>query len=46
MKKVEKMLAEKESEGWEVVSVAFGLNLWWMPTAFVTLRKRGNGTQA
>lgn len=38
-KKVEEILNEKTKEGYEVVTVAFGLNLWWMPTAFITLRK-------
>jgi len=37
--RVERTLTEKEKEGWTVVSVAFGMNLWWMPTAFVTLKK-------
>ena len=39
-KKVEEILNEKTKEGYEVVTVAFGLNLWWMPTAFITLRKQ------
>lgn len=26
-------------QGWEVVSVSFGLNLWWIPTVFITIRK-------
>ncbi len=38
-KKVENILNEKTKEGYEVVTVAFGLNMWWMPTAFITLRK-------
>ena len=37
--KVEKILNEKTKEGYEVVTVAFGLNMWWSPTAFITLRK-------
>ncbi len=37
--KVEKTLNEKTIEGYEVVTVAFGLNIWWIPTAFITLRK-------
>ena len=37
--KVEEILNEKTKEGYEVVTVAFGLNMWWMPTAFSTLRK-------
>lgn len=39
-KKVENILNEKTNEGYEVVTVAFGLNMWWMPTAFITLRKQ------
>ena len=38
-RKVEKILNEKTKEGYEVITVAFGLNMWWMPTAFITLRK-------
>ena len=36
---VEEILNEKSGEGFEVVSVAFGVNMWWMPTAFITLRR-------
>lgn len=36
---VEKTLNEKTSQGFEIVSVAFGVNLWWMPTAFITICK-------
>lgn len=36
---VEKLLNEKTKEGWEVVSVAFGINIWWIPTAYITLCK-------
>ena len=35
--KVEKLLNEKTKDGYEVVTVAFGVNIWWMPTAFITL---------
>jgi hypothetical protein len=35
--KVERLLAEKTSEGHKVVSIAFGTNLWQIPTAFITL---------
>lgn len=35
---VERTLKEKSEEGYEIVSVAFGVNLWWMPTAFITLK--------
>ena len=37
--KVEKILTEKENEGWTIVSVAFGTNTWYAPTAFITLKK-------
>lgn len=36
---VERILNEKTSQGFEIVSVSFGVNLWWMPTAFVTICK-------
>lgn len=38
-KQVEEILPVKENEGWEIISVAFGTNLWYMPTAFITLKK-------
>lgn len=37
--KAEKILNEKTKEGYEVVSVAFGVNIWWIPTAYITLSK-------
>ena len=37
---VEALLEDEERAGWSVVSVAFGVNLWWMPTAFITLRRK------
>jgi len=37
--RVEKILNEKANEGYEVVTVAFGLNIWWIATAYITLRK-------
>ena len=36
---VERLLNKKTAQGYEIVSVAFGVNLWWMPTAFVTICK-------
>lgn len=36
---VENILNEKTQQGYEIVSVAFGVNLWYMPTAFITLCK-------
>jgi len=36
---VENLINEKAAQGYEIVSVAFGVNLWWMPTAFITICK-------
>jgi hypothetical protein len=36
--KIEKLLNEKTNEGYEIVTVSFGINIWYMPTAFLTLR--------
>jgi hypothetical protein len=38
-RKVEIILNEKTKDGFEVVSVAFGVNKWWIPTAYITLCK-------
>jgi len=37
--RVEKILNEKTRDGYEIVTVSFGVNLWWMPTAFITICK-------
>lgn len=37
--KVEKILNDKTKDGYEIVSVAFGVNNWWNPTAYITLCK-------
>jgi len=37
--KVEAELYKKSDEGWDIISVAFGVNLWWMPTAFISLSR-------
>lgn len=36
---VEILLNRKSKEGYEIVTVAFGVNMWWMPTAFITVAK-------
>ncbi|MBA2328948.1 MAG: hypothetical protein M3413_01905 [Bacteroidota bacterium] len=36
---VENILNEKTKEGYEIVTVSFGTNLWWFPTAYITLAK-------
>lgn len=36
-KKVEQKLNEYASEGYEIVTVAFGINLFGTPTAFITV---------
>jgi hypothetical protein len=37
--KTEKHLRERIAQGWEIFSVSFGLNIWWMPTAYLTFSK-------
>jgi Zn-finger domain-containing protein len=37
--KVERFLNDVNSQGYKIVSVSFGVNLWWMPTAYITLEK-------
>ncbi len=37
--KVEQLLNDKTRDGYTVESVSFGTNLWYMPTAFITLSK-------
>lgn len=36
---VEQLVNQKSREGYDITTVAFGVNLWWMPTAFVTICK-------
>jgi hypothetical protein len=36
---VETLINEKSNDGYEIITVAFGVNLWWMPTAFITFCK-------
>lgn len=38
-KNVETLINKKSNEGFEIITVAFGVNLWWMPTAFITICK-------
>ena len=36
---VELLINERAKDGYEIVTVAFGVNMWWMPTAYVTVCK-------
>jgi RNase adaptor protein for sRNA GlmZ degradation len=38
-KRVEQILEEKSKEGFEIIAVSFGLNMFWYPTAYITLCK-------
>lgn len=38
---VERHLQSAHSKGYEIISVSFGVNLWWMPTAYITVAKEG-----
>jgi hypothetical protein len=35
--RVEEVLNERTKDGYEIVSVAFGVNMWLTPTAFITV---------
>jgi hypothetical protein len=35
----ENLINEKALAGYEIVTVAFGVNMWWMPTSYITIRK-------
>jgi hypothetical protein len=36
-REVESLVNEKSREGYDIVTVSFGVNVWWMPTAYITL---------
>lgn len=36
-KSVERKLEALTAAGWEIVSVSFGMNVWYVPTAFITI---------
>ncbi len=36
---VENELKKLTNEGFEIISVSFGFNIWWIPTAFITTSK-------
>ncbi|AOR29443.1 hypothetical protein FORMB_24250 [Formosa sp. Hel1_33_131] len=36
---VEILINKKSNDGYEIITVAFGVNLWWMPTAYITICK-------
>jgi len=38
-REVEQLLNEKTRDGYEIVTVAFGVNMWWLPTAYITISK-------
>lgn len=39
IEKVEKILDQRAADDYEIVTVAFGVNMWLMPTAFITVCK-------
>lgn len=39
IRQVEQVLNEKTADGYEIVFVSFGFNPWWVPTAYITLRR-------
>ena len=37
--KVETLINKKSNEGYEIVTVSFGVNFWRKPTAYITICK-------
>lgn len=37
--KVEKEINSLSREGYEIISVSIGINMWWFPTAYITFSK-------
>lgn len=44
MSEVEELLPQMTEKGYNIVSVSFGVNIWWMPTAYITISKEDNNT--
>lgn len=42
IQKVQQKLSQIDQKGYDIVSVAFGVNMWWMPTCFITISKVEN----
>ncbi len=38
-KQTEEIINREKENGWAIVSVAFGLNVWHIPTVFITIAK-------
>ena len=38
-KEVEETLKQLTDDGYEIIGVSMGVNLWWIPTAFITVKK-------
>jgi hypothetical protein len=36
IKDVENELKQITNKGYDIISVSFGVNIWWLPTAFIT----------
>lgn len=39
IRKVEKELEKIHAEGSEIINVSFGYNMWFIPTAFISLKR-------
>jgi len=37
--KAEQLIQEKVNEGYEIASVSFGFDVWWISTAYITICK-------
>ncbi|MDP1816437.1 MAG: hypothetical protein Q8K92_18435 [Leadbetterella sp.] len=37
--RVENFINNTSGNGYRILSVSFGVNMWWMPTAYITVEK-------
>ena len=39
-KETETIIAKKQEEGWELINVSFGTDVWYKPTSFIVMKKK------
>lgn len=39
-KETETIIAKKQEEGWELINVSLGMNVWLKPTSFIVMNKK------
>lgn len=38
IKKAEDIANQKSQEGYEIVNISFGFSVWWIPSAYITIK--------